>query len=184
MNFRDFLKQLDEPKHGGNRGVLPKRGHAPSSVPPVSEQNKPKSIKKSETKSNCYFGPDEPVAEHVDDLWYKQEEDSIRICKWTGVQWFDIFNYEPIESDQDTIKPVEASHLKSLADNANDLRALNKDLRWLSDSLAKAAAWGDYNFEVQRNQLSANGDKIIKALVNRGIKVEQTGSFIYMSWGD
>ncbi len=34
MNFRDFLKQLDEPKHGGNRGVIPERGHAPSPVQP------------------------------------------------------------------------------------------------------------------------------------------------------
>lgn len=33
MKLRDFFKQFDEPKKGGNRGVLPDRGHAAPSVP-------------------------------------------------------------------------------------------------------------------------------------------------------
>lgn len=34
MNFRDFLEQIGESSNHGNRGVVPERGHAPSSALP------------------------------------------------------------------------------------------------------------------------------------------------------
>lgn len=185
MKLRDFFKQFDEPKHGGNRGVVPDRGHAPSvtltqiikdqrgfnyKLVPGDFKGKPK-----------FFSGTEPVSPNVGDIWYKKNDIGGQMVQWDGERWMDTFTKQPI-SGLDCSKVIEGRQLEQTADKANDDRTLAKNVRQLNALLAKEAAQGNYSCEVRSDFFSANIGALIMAMTVQGIKAEVENDIVYMSW--
>lgn len=179
MKLRGFFKQFDEPKHGGNRGVLPERGHAAPSVPPKKQSTMIGGFGYKE-KQNVFTGL-EPVSPNVGDIWYKKNDIGWLIVQWDGERWMDTFTKQPI-SGSDCSKVIEGRQLEQIADKANDDKTLFNDVRKLNALLAKEAAQGNYSCEVQSDFFCANIGALIMAMTVQGIKAEVENDIVYMSW--
>lgn len=179
MKLKDFLKQFDEPKHGGNRGVVPERGHAAPSVPPKKQSTMIGGFGYEE-KQNAFTGL-EPVSPNAGDIWYKNTKDGMQLVKWDGERWMDTFTKNPI-SGSDCSKVIAGKQLKQMADKANDDRTLAKDVRRLNALLAKEAAQGNYSCEAQSDFFIANIGALIMAMTVQDIKAKVENDIVYMSW--
>ena len=185
MKLRDFLKQFKEPSNHGNRGVVPERGHAPSStlIDIIKDQRGfDYKLTSDDFKGKPkVFSGLEPVSPNTGDVWYKKDDIGVRLVQWDGEQWVDTFTKNPI-SGSDCSKVIAGKQLKQTADKANDDRTLAKDVRRLNALLAKEAAQGNYSCEVQSDFFIANIGALIMAMTVQDIKAKVENDIVYMSW--
>lgn len=185
MKLRDFFKQFDEPKKGGNRGVVPERGHAvPTDLVKIIKDQRGFNYElvphDSKDKPTVFHGL-EPVSPKAGDVWYKKDGIGQRLVQWDGERWMDTFTNQPI-SGSNCSKVIEGRQLEQTADKANDDKTLAKNVRQLNALLAKEAAQGNYSCEVRSDFFSANIGALIMAMTVQGIKAEVENDIVYMSW--